>query len=559
MKAVERELFRNLFVSVAEEMGAVLRRTAFSPNIKERRDYSCAVYDSAGETVAMGDHMPVHLGAMPLSVRAALDAFTLEPGDVAILNDPFRGGTHLPDITAISGVFLPGEEKPAWYVASRAHHSDVGGMSPGSMPLAREIYQEGLRLPPILLMRRGVMDGPLLNLILANVRTPEERQGDLLAQIMANRRGEQRLLEMAARHGRADLDRNMRALQDYSASMMRAALERVPAGEYAFSDWLDEDGAGSGPVEIHVTVRTGAGSATVDFAGSSGQVAGPMNANYAVAVSATAYVFRCIAARLAAEDIPYNAGLLRPIEVRTPERSVVSAGPPAAMAAGNVETSQRITDALFGALAQALPDIIPAASSGTMNNIAIGGWDPRYGRPFAYYETIAGGSGASAEGPGASAIHTHMTNSWNTPAEAFEREYPMRVRRYEVRRGSGGVGRHRGGDGIVREIEFLTAAEVTILSDRRARGPWGLAGGGDGAPGRNTLLRGGEELMLPAKTRFDAQAGDVLRIETPGGGAFYGLRGNVEQHQAEIERDSGVDIHERGTDRHQIAERTDQI
>jgi N-methylhydantoinase B len=314
----------------------------------------------------------------------------------------------------------------------------------------------------------------------------------------------------------------MAALQDYSALMMQAALEQIPAGEYAFSDFLDDDGAGSGEVKIHVAIRISPQSAEVDFTGSSPQVAGPMNANYAVAVSATAYVFRCIAARLAAGDIPYNAGLLRSIHVHTPARSVVNASPPAAMAAGNVETSQRITDTLFGALAQALSGIIPAASSGTMNNLAIGGWDARYDRPFAYYETIAGGSGASAEGHGASAIHTHMTNSWNTPVEAFEREYPMRVRRYEIRRGSGGAGRHRGGDGILREIEFLSPAEVTILSDRRARGPWGLDGGGAGSPGRNTLLRDGGELPLPAKTRFDARAGEVLRIETPGGGAWGG-------------------------------------
>jgi N-methylhydantoinase B/oxoprolinase/acetone carboxylase alpha subunit len=520
VKVVEREIFRNLFVSVAEEMGVVLRRTAFSPNIKERRDYSCAIYDAQGETVAMGDHMPVHLGAMPLSVRAAIDRFTLEPGDVAILNDPFQGGTHLPDITAVSGVFLDGYNAPAYYVASRAHHADVGGMSPGSMPLAREIYQEGLRLPPILLMRRGQIDRPLLELILANVRTPEERQGDLMAQMMANHRGEQRLIAMAARHGRSALDRNMAALQDYSAAMMRAALELIPVGAYAFSDFLDDDGAGSGPLEIRVTVRIGDGAAEVDFTGSSPQATGPMNANRAVALSAVAYVFRCVAARLTAGEIPYNSGILRSIAVRAPERSVVNAGLPAAMAAGNVETSQRITDALFGALAQALPQMIPAASSGTMNNLSIGGWDPFRAKAFAYYETIAGGSGASAEGPGSSAIHTHMTNSWNTPAEAFEHEYPMRIRRYEIRRGSGGAGRHAGGDGIVREIEFLTAAEVTILSDRRTRGPWGLAGGAPGEPGRNTLVREGAERTIPSKVRLDLQTGDVLRIETPGGGGW---------------------------------------
>lgn len=520
MKAIERELFRNLFVSVADEMGIVLRRTAFSPNIKERRDYSCALYDSFGETVAMGDHMPVHLGAMPLSVRAAIDRYTFEPGDLAILNDPFRGGTHLPDITAISGVFLTGEVKPAYYVASRAHHADVGGMSPGSMPLAREIYQEGLRLPPVLLARRGEIDRALLDLILANVRTPEEREGDLLAQMAANRRGEDRLREMASKHGRETLDRNMRALQDYSAAMMRVALQLIPAGDYAFSDFLDDDGAGSGPIEIRVAVRVGKESAEIDFAGSSPQVGGAVNANYAVAISATAYVLRAITARLAAEDVPYNAGLLRAVTVLTPERSVVNAGPPAAMAAGNVETSQRITDALFGAFAQALPGYVAAASSGTMNNLSIGGWDPRRYRPFAYYETIAGGAGASAEGPGASAIHTHMTNSWNTPAEALAHEYPMRVKQYAIRRGSGGLGKHRGGDGIVREIEFLSAAEVTILSDRRTSGPWGLAGGLPGQPGKNALIRNGEQRPLRSKVHLEVLAGDVLRIETPGGGGW---------------------------------------
>ena len=520
MKAIERELFRNLFVSVAEEMGIVLRRTAFSPNIKERRDYSCAMYDASGATVAMGDHMPVHLGAMPLSVAAAIESFRFEPGDLAILNDPFRGGTHLPDITTISGVFLPGDAAPAFYVASRAHHADVGGMSPGSMPLAREIYQEGLRIPPILLVKRGQTDQPLLDLILANVRTPDERRGDLMAQIASNHRGEDRLLEIAAKHGRETLDRNMRALQDYSEAMMRAAIGRIADGEYGFSDFLDEDGAGSGPVEIRVKITIAGESAAVEFSGSSPQVAGCVNANHAVAVSAAAYVFRCVAARLAAGDIPYNSGLLRPIAIHTPARSIVNAGPPAAMAAGNVETSQRITDTLLGALAKALPELIPAASSGTMNNLTVGGWDPRRGQAFAYYETIAGGSGASPEGHGASAIHTHMTNSWNTPVEAFEHEYPMRIRRYGIRHGSGGAGKFRGGDGIVRAIEFLAPAEVTILSDRRARGPWGLHGGEDGAPGRNLSVRGGETTPLAAKVRFDVKAGDVLQIETPGGGGW---------------------------------------
>jgi N-methylhydantoinase B/oxoprolinase/acetone carboxylase alpha subunit len=516
--AIELELFRNLFVSIAEEMGVVLRKTAYSANIKERRDYSCAVYDAAGETVAMGDHMPVHLGAMPLSVRHAIDALAIGPGDVAIVNDPFRGGTHLPDITAVSGVFLGGR-RADFYVANRAHHADVGGMSPGSMPLAREIYQEGIRIPPVLLVRNGAVDRGLMGVLLANVRTPEEREGDLLAQMMANRRGEERLREIVKKYGLRAVRRNMAELQNYSERMTRAAIGRLPDGVYRFVDYLDTDGITGRPVKIRVAITIRGERAEVDFAGSDAQVEGPVNANYAVALSATMYAFRC----LMAEDVPYTAGLLRPIRVIAPERTVVNAGPPAAMAAGNVETSQRITDVVLGALAQAAPERIPAASSGTMNNLSLGGWDARRSRPFAYYETIAGGMGGSASGPGESAIHTHMTNSWNTPIEALERQYPLRVQRYEERRGSGGGGKHGGGDGIVREIEFLTPCDVTILSDRRERGPYGLAGGEAGKPGRNTLLRGKRRLRIGAKENFLVRAGDVLRIETPGGGAWGGI------------------------------------
>jgi N-methylhydantoinase B/oxoprolinase/acetone carboxylase alpha subunit len=514
--AVEIELFRNLFVSIAEEMGVVLRKTAYSANIKERRDYSCAVYDATGDTVAMGDHMPVHLGAMPLSVRHAIDAYRLGPGDVVIVNDPFQGGTHLPDITAVSAVFIGRRSTPAFYVANRAHHADVGGMSPGSMPLAREIYQEGIRIPPVLLVRGGVLDRGLMRLILANVRTPEEREGDLLAQMMANRRGDERLRAIVHKYGLPRVKRNMRELQNYSERMTRAAIRELPDGVYRFTDFLDSDGVTERPVKIHVAITIRGDSAVVDFTGSDRQAAGSINANYAVALSATMYTFRC----LMAEDVPYTAGLLRPIRVITPERSVVNAGEPAAMAAGNVETSQRITDVLLGALAQAAPGRIPAASSGTMNNLSLGGWDEQRKRPFAYYETIAGGMGASARGPGESAVHTHMTNSWNTPIEAFERQYPLRVHRYEVRRGSGGVGRHAGGEGIVREIEFLTGCDVTILSDRRTRGPYGLAGGERGKPGRNTLLRGTKRVKVSAKANFKVAEGDVLRIESPGGGGW---------------------------------------
>lgn len=509
---IELELFRHLLVSIAEEMGTVLRKTSFSANIKERRDYSCAVYTAAGETVAMGDHMPVHLGAMPLSVKHVREAFDLRQGDVAIVNDPFRGGTHLPDITAVMPVFLGRSKQPAFYVANRAHHADVGGMSPGSMPMAREIYQEGIRIPPVLLIRKGQVDRPLLDLVLANVRTPVEREGDILAQWMALKRGEERLRAMVAKYGLPRVTRNLHHLLDYSERMMRGAIAGLPEGTYRFQDHLDSDGLTPKPVKVVVAVTLRKGSAVVDFTGSDPQAAGPVNANYAIAVAATMYVFRC----LIREDVPFTEGLMRPIRVIAPEGTVVNAQAPAAMAAGNVETSQRITDVLLGALAQAAPDRIPAASSGTMNNLSFGGWDPVRGRSFAYYETIAGGMGASALHDGLSATHTHMTNSWNTPIEAFEHLYPLRVRRYRIRKNSGGNGLRKGGNGIERELEFLTDADVTILSDRRESGPYGLQGGEAGSAGANLLGK----TPLKAKTTFPAKPGDRLRIETPGGGGW---------------------------------------
>ena len=509
--AVELELFRHLLASVCDEMGIVLKKTAFSVNIKERRDYSCAVYDSRGDTVAMGDHMPVHLGAMPESVRAVREVFQLGPGDVAIVNDPFRGGTHLPDITAVSGVFLEKEKRPRFFVANRAHHADVGGMSPGSMSLAKEIYQEGIRIPPVLLVRGGQVDRRLLEMILANVRTPEEREGDLMAQLMSMERGAARLRELARRYGAARVERNCRALCDYSDRIMRARLLSLPRGIFRFEDALDDDGLGGPALPIRVAITIGRGTATVDFTGTAPQSPGPVNANHAVTVSATAYVFRS----LLAGDVPFTSGLLRAIGIINPAGSLTNANPPAAMAAGNVETSQRITDVLLGALSRVIPEAIPAASSGTMNNLSFGGWDHRRSRAFAYYETIAGGMGAGPAFPGMSARHTHMTNSLNTPIEAFEHEYPLRVRAYRTRPGSGGAGRRRGGDGVVKELEFLEEAEVTILSDRRQRGPYGLAGGAPGQPGRNTL----NGRALPGKIRFSVKPGDRVTIETPGGGA----------------------------------------
>jgi N-methylhydantoinase B len=534
---IELEIFRNIYHSIAEEMGAALRRTAFSPNIKERRDYSCAVFGPHGEVIAIGDHMPVHLGSMPMSVRAAIDSADLGPGDVVMLNDPFRGGTHLPDITLVAPVYVSRQaQRPDFYVASRAHHADVGGAYPGSMGLCREIYGEGLRIPPVRIMRRGEMQNDVLVLLLNNVRTPDEREGDLGAQIAACHTGGERLREICARYGLPRVQRAARALLQYSEEIMRAFLGRVPHGIYHAEDFLDNDGISEQPVKIAVTLEfhapRGRGHprhpilrhlVTVDFGGSDPQVRGSVKAVEAITYSACFYVFRC----LLAEDVPATAGLMRPIRVIAPEGTVVNARPPAAVAGGNVETSQRIVDVLLRALAQAVPERIPAAASGTMNNLTIGGIDPRTKKPFAYYETIAGGMGARPTKPGVSGVHTHMTNSLNTPAEALEYSYPLRVRRYSLRAGSGGTGKHRGGDGIVREIEVLTDAEVTLLAERRARGPWGLEGGGEGVPGKACVVRrDGSVQELPGKFNIRLLKGECIRIETPGAGGF-GVEGDL--------------------------------
>jgi N-methylhydantoinase B len=549
---VELEIFKNLYHSIAEEMGAALRRTAFSPNIKERRDYSCAVFDGKGAVIAMGDHMPVHLGSMPMSVQAAIDAAPMDPGDIVMLNDPFRGGTHLPDITLVAPVYVrnrrqesalnlpkvrPRHPQPDFYVASRAHHADVGGTYPGSMGLCREIYQEGLRIPPVKLIRAGVTDQDLLAVLLNNVRTPEEREGDLGAQVAACHTGARRLAEVCSRYGVARAKHAAAELFKYSEELMRVFLRRVPAGEYRAEDFLDGDGISERPVKIAVTVvvhstevrkrstatRGRGGSrpmVTVDFTGSDPQVDGSVNAVAAITYSACFYVFRC----LLAEDVPAAAGLMRPIQVVIPAGTIVNARPPAAVAGGNVETSQRIVDVLLRALAQAIPDRIPAASAGTMNNVTIGGIDLRTGMPFTYYETSAGGMGARPGKRGISGVHTHMTNSLNTPAEALEYAYPLRVRRYSLRAGSGGAGKFPGGDGIVREIEVLTDCEVTLLSDRHSRGPWGLAGGTDGSPGKASILRvDGSVEMMPGKFSAQLRKGERVKLETPGGGGSGNL------------------------------------
>jgi N-methylhydantoinase B len=535
---IRLEVFKHLFSAIPEEMGAILRKASFSPNIKERRDYSCAIFNANGSMIAQAAHIPVHLGSMPLSVAAAISKFhqnidPLAPGDTVILNDPYLGGTHLPDITLVTPVFIDNERitisklparklalgkstVPFAYVASRAHHADVGGISPGSMPIAREIYQEGLIIPPIKLLKAGELNNDVIDLILANVRTPEERSGDLHAQIGANQRGAILLADLLKRYDQREVSFYMEELLNYTERMTRNLISKLPNGKYSFIDRLDNNGINDKEIIIKVTITIENDIATVDFTGSASQQEGSVNAVFAITLSAVNYVFRS----LIGLDVPNNSGCLVPITIIAPLGTVVNAVRPAPVAGGNVETSQRIVDVLLGALAQACPDRIPAAAQGTMNNISIGGWDPEKKRYFTYYETIGGGTGASLIGDGISAIHSHMTNTRNTPIEALEYSYPIQVNRYEIRRNSGGKGAHNGGDGIIREILFLTDAQVTLLTERRSISPYGLSGGGPGAKGENILVRGVEELPLPSKGTFYISNGDILRISTPGGGGF---------------------------------------
>jgi N-methylhydantoinase B len=516
---VSLEIFRSALTAIAEEMGAVLTRSAYSPNIKERRDFSCALFDRYGRMVAQAAHIPVHLGAMPDSVATALSEFErFAPGDVIALNDPFRGGPHVPDITLISPIFVPaaGEQRLAGFAANRAHHADVGGISAGSMPVATEIYQEGIIIPPIKLWEAGEPNTAALRLLLRNVRTPDERRGDLAAQVAANRTAARRLQEVVERSGLAAVETHIEALIAYAERITRATIAAIPAGSYEFTDYLDDDGFSEQPIAIHVTVTVADSTLTVDFSGSAPEAQGSINAVASVAKSAVYYVVRC----LMPEDAPANHGTFVPVTIIAPEGTVVNARAPRPVAGGNVDTSQRITDTVLGALAQALPDVIPAASQGTMNNVTAGGRDPRSGQPFAYYETMGGGMGARPHLDGLSGVHVHMSNTLNTPVEAFEFAYPMRIVAYRLRDGSGGAGEARGGDGLVREIGFEVPTEVTLLTERRRLAPYGLQGGEQGQTGENVLIRDGVEEHLPGKTRFTAQPGDRLAIRSPGGGGW---------------------------------------
>lgn len=514
MNVLELEIFNNLFESVCEEMGVALCRSSFSPNIKERKDFSCALFDGEGRLVAQAAHIPVHLGSMACAAADVITRFAPRDGDVLIFNDPYEGGTHLPDITVLCAVEVGG--RVVAYLANRAHHSDVGGISAASMPISRHIDEEGLRLAPVPLLEGGRWNEERLAWIRAQVRTPDEREGDLRAQVASLHRGRTRLVGALARHGVERCVGAMRDLVAYAEAVSRAAIRGIPDGAYVFEDVLDDDGVGPGPIPIRARVTVRGDEVEVDFAGTAGACAGNVNCPMPVTVSAVYYAIRCLFGRAAI----VNHGSFAPVRIVAEEGSLVRAVYPSAVAAGNVETSMRIVDVVLGALHPALPDRIPAASCGSMNNVAIGGFDALRGRNFAYYETIGGGMGARPHADGWSAVHTHMTNTLNTPVESLEQHYPLRVVRYGIRRGSGGAGRFRGGDGIVRELEALCPCECTVITDRRLHAPYGLAGGEAGGVGRNVLVTADGERELRPKARIHLGTGDRLRILTPGGGGW---------------------------------------
>jgi N-methylhydantoinase B len=500
---ITMSVLRSALAGIAEEMGIVLVRSAYSSNIKERRDCSAALFDAAGRMVAQAEHIPVHLGAMPESVAAAM-ARDPQPGDIWILNDPYTGGTHLPDITLVSPVDIDGAI--VGYAVTRAHHSDIGGMSPGSMPAnSQDLWQEGLIIPPVR------FTDEVLALICANSRTPRLRRGDFRAQVSANRVAQRRIGELTGRWGLGTLLAGFDEVLAYAERRTRDALRRLPDGVYRAATELEGDGATDQDIPIQVAVTIAGDTARIDFAGTAQAVAGNVNCPLAVTRSACYFALRV----LLPEDVPACAGTYAPLTIDAPLGSLVNAQPPHAVVAGNVETSQRIADAVLAALSQVAD--VPAAGAGTMNNTVIGG------RGWTYYETVAGGQGASSHGDGPSGVHVGMTNTLNTPIEALELEYPMRVERYELIGGSGGTGAHRGGDGVIRSIRVLQDATLNLLTDRRRHAPPGLAGGGPGAVGRNLLgerTPGVTSEDLPPKVARRLAAGDLVTVMTPGGGGW---------------------------------------
>jgi N-methylhydantoinase B len=506
MSPIELAILVSRVESICQEMGAVLRQTAFSPNIKDRLDFSCALFDSDGELFAQAAHIPVHLGSMAYAMKDIVDGIEWNPGDILAVNDPFLGGTHLPDVTLVSPFYA--ENQRLGFVANRAHHANIGASSPGSMPISSSIFDEGLIIPPTFLVKAGVI-----------VKSEMERlgglkgadvSGDFAAQMSANKIGVERLSNLVLKTGVDQFLQGIDEINAYGEKLAKSALKSLPKGRFEFSDLMDDDGFGTENVELKVSVEIKDDGILVDFAGTSAQVKGNINCPLSVAAAGVFYCFRC----LLPETTPACAGVFKIIKILAPVGSLVNASRPAATAAGNVETSMRIVDVVLGALHQAIPDKIPAASQGTMNNVAMGNHDTE--APWDYYETIGGGTGASASSDGASGVQSHMTNTLNTPIESLEMHYPLRVCQYSIRRGSGGAGRYSGGEGLVREFEFLGPAEVTLIAERRRIAPWGLNGGEPGEVGLNTL--DGER--LPGKCSIQARIGQILKVETPGGGGF---------------------------------------
>jgi len=507
---VELSIFANRIEAVCDEMGAALQRAAFSPNIRDRLDYSCAVFDANGELCAQAAHIPVHLGSMAFAMRGIVEAIDWREGDMVILNDPYMGGTHLPDVTVIAPVFM--DKQVLGFVANRAHHADIGAEQPGSMPLSTSLQEEGLVIRPQKLVEHGVINEAKMKRLMEPMRNPAESTGDFSAQIAANRRGYHRLIELIQQMGTQRYSEALEALNNYAEQLAISGLNAIPDGEYHFSDVLDDDGLGHTDIEIRAGIVVQQGRVDVDFKGSSSQVRGNVNCPISVTAAAVYYVFRC----LLPPQAPACAGIFRPISITAEQGSLLNANYPAAVAAGNVETSTRIVDVVLGALAQAIPAKIPAASHGSMNNLAMGSSVAEAGQAWDYYETIGGGMGASSVADGLDAVQTHMTNTLNTPIESLEMAFPIRINRYQVRRGSGGIGAHTGGSGIVREFEFLQAATTTLLTERRTHAPWGLQGADSGTSGRNLL----NQKEVKAKVLLSLQAGDILTVETAGGGGW---------------------------------------
>jgi N-methylhydantoinase B len=508
--SVELGLFSSKIAAICEEMGALLGRVAFSPNIRDRLDYSCALFSQKGHLLGQATHIPVHLGSMAYAMVELVGSRDWRAGDMLILNDPYKGGTHLPDITLVAPVFADGEL--VGFCANRAHHADIGSDAPGSMPVSRLLVEEGILIPPTLLMKNGEIDEVFLQSILQKLTSPDTSRGDFNAQRAANLLGAARLQDLVETMGPGEFEKQEVSLQSWAKSLVFQSLASIPDGDYQFEDFLDDDGHGHKDIVIKARVSVRDTEVEVDFSGTAAQVEGNLNCPMPVTAAAVFYVFRC----LMPAHTPACHGALQGVTIIAPRGCLVNASSPAAVAAGNVETSSRIVDVVCGALAKALPEQFAAASQGTMNNLAMGrrgkrGWD--------YYETLAGGMGAADDGNGRSARHSHMTNTLNTPVEVLELNYPLRIEQYAIRRDSGGAGQFKGGDGVIRQYRFLEDAEVSLLTDRRKHPPWGLEGGEPGQCGRNEL----DGQPLPGKVRFNAVVGQTLTIETPGGGG-YGIK-----------------------------------